>query len=289
MTPATAEPDTLADVVHDLGDIPLHRILWHPFPGTATEDDQLRCVSGEPKLLAELLDGVLVLKAIGRDDLRDYVPDVVTLADVMDRLGNVPLDRVLWTPRPGTATEADQLRLVDGEPKRLVELVDGILVEKPMGNREGLFAASLLIILGSYVKAKKLGIVAAPDSIMRMTNGRRRLPDLYYTAWERLPTDTAHLVPVADYPPDIAVEILSDGNTRAEMAQKRTEYFASGAAFVWIIDPDTRIVDVYTDPKKFHRLTATDTLTAEPVLPGFVLPLADLFDDPQLNPRPKTS
>lgn len=44
MTPATAAPDTLADVVHALGDIPLHRILWHPYPGTATEEDQLRLV-----------------------------------------------------------------------------------------------------------------------------------------------------------------------------------------------------------------------------------------------------
>jgi Uma2 family endonuclease len=220
MTPATAQPDTLADVVHALGDIPLHRILWHPFPGTATEEDQIR--------------------------------------------------------------------LVDGDPKRLVELIDGILVEKPMGHRESLFAATLLIILGGFVRPRNLGALTAPDAIMRMKAGRNRLPDISFTPWDRLPSDDAHLKSVAKYGGDLMIEILSESNTPAEMSQKRREYFAAGARLVWIIDPDARTVDVYTSPKKHTRLTASDTLTGDPVLPGFVLPLTDLFDDPQLNPRPKT-
>ena len=111
MTPAapTAPPeyDTLADAVRALGDVPLHRILWRPYPGTATEEDHLRLVTDGRKLRVELVDGVLVHKAIGRADFKEWVPDVETLADVVDRLGGVPLDRVLWTPRPGTATEDD--------------------------------------------------------------------------------------------------------------------------------------------------------------------------------------
>lgn len=208
---------------------------------------------------------------------------VETFADIARRLGDIPLHRIIWLPRP--ATEADQLRFVDGEPKRLVELLDGILVEKAMGNRESLFAASLIACIINFVRPRNLGVVAAPDAIVRMRAGRNRLPDVYFTPWDRIPSTTAHLQPVAHYPADLVVEILSDGNTPAEIEQKRREYFASGTRLMWIIDPDARTVAVYTDPDTHTVLGMNDTLDGGVVLPGFTLPLADLFNDPQLNPR----
>ncbi|MBY0514136.1 MAG: Uma2 family endonuclease [Gemmataceae bacterium] len=288
MTTATAaKPDTLADVVHALGDIPLHRILFHRL-GTATEDDGW--TFWDHKIRAELVDGVFVVKAIDRAILRElldqFVPGTETLADVIDRLGGVPLDRILWNPRPGTATEEDVLRVLDGEPKRLVELVDGILVEKPMGQHEGFFAMSLGAILYGFVRARNLGVVGAPDTLIRLKPGQERLPDVCFTAWGNLPSADAHMQRVGRYAPDLAVEILSPNNTRAEMDRKRVEYFAAGTKLVWIVDPDARTVAVYSDPTTHAVLTAADTLTGDPVLPGFVLPLAELFDDPQLNPRP---
>ncbi|MDB5309617.1 MAG: hypothetical protein JWO38_3819 [Gemmataceae bacterium] len=289
MTTATAAPDTLADVVSALGDIPIYRIIWRNL-GTATEDDVLDLCGR--KLRVELVDGVLVHKGIEREVLTEVLasvaPGVETLADVLDRLGDVPLDRILWTPRPGTATEADVIRLVDGEPKRLVELVDGILVEKPTGCLEGLLAAVLGSILLTFVRSRTLGLVGGPDAIMRLKEGQDRLPDISYTAWASLPADDAHLKAVAVYAPDLAVEILSAGNTRKEIERKRREYFAAGTKLVWIVDPDDRTVAVFTDPDTHTLLTAADTLDGGTVLPGFTLPLADLFDDPQLNPRPST-
>lgn len=287
MTTATAEPDTLADVVHALGDVPLHRILFDHL-GTATEDDGWRF--WDKKIRAELVDGVFVVKAIERDLLRElldqFVPGTLTLADVVDNLGGVPLDRILWTPRPGTATEEDAIRLVDGEPKRLVELVDGILVEKPLGQREGFMAATLIAIIVAHVRAHRLGVVGAPDTLMRLAKGQDRMPDISFTAWANLPSDDAHLQRVGRYAPDLAVEILSPSNSRGEIERKRREYFAAGTKLVWIVDPDARTVAVFTDPTTFTLLTATDTLDGGTVLPGFVLSLADLFNDPQLNPRP---
>src|SRR3954447_7725307 len=90
---------------------------------------------------------------------------IETFADIAPRLGGIPVDRIIWMPRP--ATEADQIRMVDGEPKRLVELIDGILVEKPMGHRESLFAASLSWFLMNYVRPRNLGVVGGADAIMR--------------------------------------------------------------------------------------------------------------------------
>lgn len=56
-------------------------------------------------------------------------PAFDTVADLLHQLGDIPPERVLWDPIPGTATEADVIRHVDGEPKRLVELIDGTLVQ----------------------------------------------------------------------------------------------------------------------------------------------------------------
>jgi Uma2 family endonuclease len=77
--------------------------------------------------------------------------------------------------------------------------------------------------------------------------------------------------------PDLAVEVLSPSNTRAEMARKRGEYFRAGVRLVWEIDPRKRGVRVYTAADQFTDLSAGDALDGGTVLPGFTLPLADLF------------
>lgn len=210
-----------------------------------------------------------------------------TLADVLRALGDVPPDRVLWNPRPGTATVADQLRYLDRD-RRLVELLDGVLVEKPMGARESFLAMTLGMYLLQFVRARRLGIVGGADCLMRIVEGRNRLPDVSYTSWGRLPSDDAHLQSVAEFSPDLAVEVLSESNTPREIEQKLREYFQSGTRLVWVVEPDDRTVAVYTAPEAFTTLTDADTLDGGAVLPGFALPLADLFNEPQLNPRPAT-
>ena len=208
-----------------------------------------------------------------------------TLADVLHALGDVPPDRVLWNPRPGTATEADQLRYLNRD-RRLVELIDGTLVEKPMGARESFLAVALSVHLFQFVRVGRLGVVGGADCLMRIVDGRNRLPDVCYTSWGRLPADDAHLQPVADFAPDLAVEVLSDSNTPAEIELKIRDYFRGGTLLVWVIDPDARTATVYTAPDAFTTLTAADTLDGGAVLPDFALSLADLFNEPQLNPRP---
>ena len=56
-------------------------------------------------------------------------------------LGDIPADRVIFRPAPGTATDVDVIRFLEALQKRLCELIDGNLVEKPMGAREALFDA----------------------------------------------------------------------------------------------------------------------------------------------------
>ncbi len=212
-----------------------------------------------------------------------------TLADVLRDLGDIPPDRVLWDPYPGTATEKDHLRLVTAEPKRRVELFDGMLVEKPMGSRESYWAFALMGFLWSYQRTHNIGIFGAPDTSMRLAPGLIRLPDTHFTSWLNLPDDTAHLQPVVDYPPDLAVEIVSESDRPGMLTRKIADYFKAGTKLLWLIDPVRKTIDVMTSPKKRKTLGAGDTLDGGDLLPGFTLPLSELFGTPQLNPRPAQS
>src|SRR5947209_5818150 len=82
-------------------------------------------------------------------------------------LGGVPLSRIIFNPWPGTATEADLLRMA-GHEKRLCELIDGTLVEKIVGYWEGIIAANIIALLAAYVIPRDLGAVSGADSTMRM-------------------------------------------------------------------------------------------------------------------------
>ena len=194
-------------------------------------------------------------------------------------LGGVPMERIVFDPWPGTATEADLLRFVERD-KRLCELIDGTLVEKPVGLTEALIATNLSTDLSIYVRPRGLGIVSGADSTLRMASGRIRLPDVSFISRERLPGGLAPREPVPTLAPDLAVEVLSEGNTADEIDQKLREYFQSGTRLVWVIDPPTRSVAVYHAAGEPTRLLREpDRLDGEGVLPGFTLPVADLFRD----------
>jgi Uma2 family endonuclease len=85
--------------------------------------------------------------------------------------------------------------------------------------------------------------------------------------------------PIPDLIPDLAVEVLSEGNTANEMRRKREEYFSAGVRLVWIVDPDERTVAIYTAPEECLVLEESQTLDGGDVLPGFVLPLSNLFSE----------
>src|SRR5258708_40200548 len=96
-------------------------------------------------------------------------------AEWLHALGDVPMDRIIFDPWPGTATEADLLLLVERD-KRLCELIDGTLVEKPVGYWEALIASRLAARLTAYADEHDLGAVSGADSTMRMkSSGRVRL------------------------------------------------------------------------------------------------------------------
>jgi Uma2 family endonuclease len=108
-----------------------------------------------------------------------------------------------------------------------------------------------------------------------------RIPDVSFISWDRVPGDEFPEEPVPLLVPDLAVEVISRGNTPKEMDEKLREYFDRGVRLVWFVRPRPRVVDVYTAPDRFTRLTASATLDGGEVLPGFSVQVGELFRLPK--------
>jgi len=207
--------------------------------------------------------------------------DDVTIADLLKRLGNIPAQRVRLHPTPGTATENDVIRVLDRE-NRPCELVEGTLVEKPMGYEEAEIAGLVLTALNVFVRPRKLGIVTGPDGTIKLFSGLVRIPDVAFASWDCFPGRKRPKAPIPHLAPELVVEVLSKSNTKPEMKRKLQEYFEAGVRLVWMVDPKKRVVRVHTSVDRSIRLTEDQSLDGGAVLPGFVLPLSELFlhDEP---------
>jgi Uma2 family endonuclease len=204
------------------------------------------------------------------------VPAVESLAEVVKRLGDIPLERIPSVPAPGTAVEADVLRRPGGE-KRLYELVEGVLVEKPMGYYESRVAIVLARYLEAHLEKEDLGIILGADGTLRLEPGLVRVPDVSFLSWKQFPGRDLPEEPIPDLFPELAVEVLSKGNTPAEMQRKLHEYFASGTRLAWYVEPRKRTVRVYTSPSESTLLTEEDELDGGELLPGFRLSIREWF------------
>lgn len=199
-----------------------------------------------------------------------------TVADLLKRLGDVPAARVRLLPTPGLATEGDLIAAND-PGNSLFELVDAVLVEKPMGFEESRWAYVLGLYIGIFLQTHDLGAVVGADGLVKLAPGLIRAPDLSFISWARYPRGRRRQGTPPSVAPDLAVEILSRSNTKREMERKLGEYFEAGVRLVWIVDPKRREVRTYTSPADPLVLTAADVLNGGEVLPGFRLPLAEWF------------
>jgi Uma2 family endonuclease len=195
---------------------------------------------------------------------------------MLERLGGIDPRRVRSWPPPGRATEKDVVAILDRED-RLYELIDGVLVEKVMGFKEAALAMDLGRWLGNFVAAGDLGIVAGADGTLRLMPRLVRIPDVCFVSWDKLPTKEYSAEPIPDLVPDLAVEVLSEGNTPGEMSRKLKDYFFVGVRLVWFVDPEARTVQVFTAPDRSTVLAESEVLDGGDVLPGFALTLEELF------------
>lgn len=201
-----------------------------------------------------------------------------TMAERLAELGGISAHRIRVEPAPGTATVEDLAQYNDTHSP-LCELIDSTLVEKAVGYESSLVAVTIATILNGFVGPRKLGVISGADGMFRLISGTARGPDVAFTSAARLRDTKA---PREAYPaiaPDLAVEVLSPGNTKSEMSRKRIEYFHSGVKLVWIVDCVDRSIAVYTTPSSVVELRAMQMIDGGEVIPGFCSPVADFFSD----------
>jgi Uma2 family endonuclease len=202
-----------------------------------------------------------------------FNPPVRTVADLLHRLGDIPPERIRYDPVPGTAAIDDLLKPENAS----CELVEGTLVEKAVSWELSFLGFWLGTMINNFVLARNLGAVTGEQGFVQLPDGPVRGPDVAFTSWDSLANRRRPSETIPRLAPDLVVEVLSPKNTPREMTRTRGEYFRSGVKLLWEIDPRTRTVRVYSSESALCDLSATDSLDGRDVLPGFSLPVADLF------------
>jgi Uma2 family endonuclease len=215
-------------------------------------------------------------KGLPRKTVSAARPPIDNLAELVEQLGDIPLHRIRLRPPPGTATEKDVL-LAERRDHRLCELVEKVLVEKAMGATESLLAGWLVHLLWNFLERQDLGVALTADGTLRLAAGLVRIPDVSFISWDRLPSREFPDDPIPNLVPDLAVEVISAGNTKKEMERKLREYFEAGVLQVWLIYPKTQTAEIYTAPDQVRRVGKSQALDGGTLLPGFTLPLRQLF------------
>lgn len=175
-------------------------------------------------------------------------------------------------------TAEELLRLPRPRSGERYELVKGVLITmSPPGVVHGSFASRFAARLQPFAANQKLGEVLVetgfrleedPDTVLA--------PDVSFISAARLPSKG---LPEGYFPgaPDLAIEIVSPGDLDEEVQEKVAAYLQAGARLVWVLRPKRRTVTAHHPDGTARSLGASDTLSGEDVLPGFSLPLRELF------------
>jgi Uma2 family endonuclease len=159
------------------------------------------------------------------------------------------------------------------------ELVAGELrVMSPSGWRHGGVAANIASILGHFIRKHELGrsFGAETGFLLKRNPDTVRAPDFAFIAKDNLPErePTEAFWPGA---PDLAVEVLSPGDTLGEVDEKIAEWLTAGCAAVWVIDPNLQTVTIYQSTANVVVKTAGEALQGDPVVPGFSCSVDEFF------------
>ena len=163
---------------------------------------------------------------------------------------------------------------------KVLDLVGGEIIEmsKP-GGLHGVIVMRLGRYLDVFVYENKLGYVTAAETgyiLQRNPDGRDTVRglDSGFIRSSKLPDGMPEgHVPIA---PDLAVEVISPGNTAEDIQLKVRELLKAGTQLIWIVYPKTKTVEVHTQ-QRANTLELDDTLSGQDILPGFELKISDIF------------
>lgn len=175
-----------------------------------------------------------------------------------------------------TAITADDL-LALGDVGRCALIYGELVTMSPAGAEHGLVALRIGSFLRDHVEANDLGAVFAAETgfLLDRDPDLVRAPDVSFVRKSQL----AGGLPRGYFEggPDLAVEVNSPGDSRPAVAEKVNLWLANGAAAVWVADPPTRTLSVHRVGARAVRLSASDQVADEPLLPGFTMSVARVF------------
>jgi Uma2 family endonuclease len=160
------------------------------------------------------------------------------------------------------------------------ELIHGELVMSPKNNfQHEQICQRLNFALETFNRPHHLGAILGSNMGFWMENRNCRAPDLSFVSRARLlelgfKSDTQTFFPGA---PDLAIEVLSPGNTPREMDERLADFFASGSRIVWIIHPQEQFVEVCHSRTDRRSVGMGGVIEGEHVLPEFRLPVSEIF------------
>lgn len=173
------------------------------------------------------------------------------------------------------------------------EVVDGDIVELPPMSFYSREVANLLDkAVSRFLFTNDIGR-SRVELLFRIPlpedRSRNRQPDAAYISYDRWPRDrplpfTGNALDVV---PDIAVEVSSPGDAGGELVAKAREYLRGGARLAWVLYPEAREVHAYSPDGQIRVFLPADRLEAPDVLPGFQVPVADLFPPVADPPEPQ--
>ncbi len=159
---------------------------------------------------------------------------------------------------------------------QIFELINGEIVAVPSNPYVSYIAGQIFFFIRLFLEQHDLGRLTG-EAAGYIIQGNVYAPDVAYVSHKRqaeLPRKGFN-----PGPPDLAVEVISDptnGQEQQQLRRKIVVYLEAGVV-VWIVDAEARTIEVYTPGEPMQLLAIQDTLTVEKLLPGFQLPLADLF------------
>jgi Uma2 family endonuclease len=163
------------------------------------------------------------------------------------------------------------------EFKPALEYLDGRVIQK----MSPVFPHSILQVglanaLNAFASPRKLG--EAGVEIRSTFGGSSPVPDVSFFARERVPKyGRKQMPPLITYPPDICVEILSPGQRIAKLRRKIRHAIEYGSKLGWLVDPFREEITVFRPGRKAQILKVGDRLSGEDVLPGFSIPIDEIF------------
>ena len=181
-------------------------------------------------------------------------------------------------------TEYEESRLITGRDLLEMgdigpcELIEGRIVPmSPTKLRHGRYEYRLAKFIGLFVEQHNLGevMVGEVGIYVRRDPDTIRAADLLYISHERLAKASAD--DFLNVAPELVVEIMSPSDRWLDVRRKLRDYFSAGVDAVLVVEPDEQIISVFRSATEVSEFSADALLVIEDILPGFTLPVAEIF------------